>query len=186
MGLGTRRFPHGSPTRGQGARSCPQALLHPRWPRSGQLGQAWLEPWGRSSCLWGSGRALEYGGRDLRGPRPVPEAGSVGRGSCDPQAPQGTAPRSPGRLCWSAAGDHAHTPSPSQQPPSPPQEPPSMVLPRGSSREQTPRSLQTNSRSASSWGACFPPEGPRLAVHGRVCAPELQPISYLQWPPANL
>lgn len=46
----------------------------------------------------------------MRGPRPVPEAGSVGRGSCDPQAPQGTAPRSLGRLCWSAAGDHTHTP----------------------------------------------------------------------------
>ena len=48
------RFPRGSPTGRGGAGGCPRASFHPGRPWHGQLGQAWLGPWGRVllSCLW--------------------------------------------------------------------------------------------------------------------------------------
>ena len=138
---------------------------------------------------WGSSQALEDGDRDLRGSRPVPEAGpvgSVGRGSCDPQAPQGAAPRSPGRLCWSAAGDHAHTPLHRSRPPLLPESHPAWFSPEAPPGSRPHAACRQTQGQPAAGGLAFQPEGPHLAVHGRVGAPERQPISYLQRPLASL
>ena len=87
------RFPRGSPTGRGGAGGCPRASFHPGRPWHGQLGQAWLGPWGRVllSCLWPLEQWLSprrqvqakdkgtWGG----GHRSVPEMGPVGSGSHD-------------------------------------------------------------------------------------------------------